>query len=148
MKHMRENITIALVVVYLIGFVVANNYVSDSCTHGNCKHGWNSKYNKEEKRIASLWIIGFPIVSYFFVTKLIPEPPKKPRNTNRIPLRVIREKEEEDNFNLESVKSNPVCPKCGSATKLRTARKGSYAGKAFWGCSNFPKCNGIVNKVS
>lgn len=29
--------------------------------------------------------------------------------------------------------------------KLKTARKGAYAGNQFWGCSNWPACNGIIN---
>lgn len=36
----------------------------------------------------------------------------------------------------------PVCPQCGSAMILRTARKGSNAGSSFWGCPNYPKCRG------
>lgn len=35
----------------------------------------------------------------------------------------------------------PNCPKCGAIMKLRRSK----FGKAFWGCSNYPKCNGIVN---
>ena len=146
MKNIRENITIALVVIYIIGFVIANKSVSDSCTHGNCKHGWNSKYNKEEKNLASLWIIGFPIASYLFVTKVLPEPPKKPRSSYRSPQRAIRE-EKTPTVAADTTES-PICPKCNSSMKIRVARKGKHAGKQFWGCSNFPRCNGIVNKVS
>ena len=40
---------------------------------------------------------------------------------------------------------NPNCPKCGSPTRLQTARKGKYAGKQFYGCSRYPKCKGIVD---
>ena len=32
------------------------------------------------------------------------------------------------------------CPRCGGRLILRTARKGSNAGKEFLGCENFPKC--------
>ena len=39
--------------------------------------------------------------------------------------------------------TTPVCPKCGMQMKKRIARQGSNAGKEFWGCSGFPKCNGI-----
>ncbi len=39
----------------------------------------------------------------------------------------------------------PFCPKCGSKMVLRTARKGKYSGKNFWGCSKYPECNGILN---
>jgi restriction system protein len=40
--------------------------------------------------------------------------------------------------------SIPDCPQCGSAMVRRTAKKGSNAGNAFWGCSNYPQCRGIV----
>lgn len=36
----------------------------------------------------------------------------------------------------------PSCPKCGSPMVLRTARQ---SGSQFYGCSQFPKCKGIVN---
>ncbi|HUL00204.1 MAG TPA: restriction endonuclease [Nitrospirota bacterium] len=35
-----------------------------------------------------------------------------------------------------------VCPKCGAEMKKRVGRLGSTAGKEFWGCIAFPKCNG------
>ena len=38
-----------------------------------------------------------------------------------------------------------LCPKCGAPMVKRTARKGPRAGKPFYGCSNYPKCKGIVN---
>ncbi|WP_084690594.1 restriction endonuclease [Comamonas granuli] len=37
----------------------------------------------------------------------------------------------------------PVCPQCGAGMVKRTARKGTNAGGAFWGCSNFPSCRGV-----
>jgi restriction system protein len=36
----------------------------------------------------------------------------------------------------------PLCPKCGAEMKKRVGRLGSTAGKEFWGCIAFPKCNG------
>lgn len=36
----------------------------------------------------------------------------------------------------------PGCPRCGAAMELRKARQGTNAGKAFWGCSTYPKCRG------
>lgn len=38
---------------------------------------------------------------------------------------------------------HPGCPKCGSGMVRRTARTGSNAGGAFWGCSTFPTCRGV-----
>ena len=38
----------------------------------------------------------------------------------------------------------PDCPKCGQSMVRRTARRGANAGNEFWGCSEFPRCRGIV----
>ena len=38
--------------------------------------------------------------------------------------------------------TSPVCPKCSSEMKKRVARQGANAGKEFWGCVAYPKCNG------
>jgi hypothetical protein len=37
------------------------------------------------------------------------------------------------------------CPKCGGKLVLKEAKKGTYAGNHFYGCSNFPKCKYIQN---
>lgn len=38
-----------------------------------------------------------------------------------------------------------VCPRCGSALVLRTAKKGKNAGKQFYGCAAYPKCEYVKN---
>ena len=38
-----------------------------------------------------------------------------------------------------------VCPRCGAALILRTAKKGANAGNQFYGCTAFPKCRYIRN---
>lgn len=38
----------------------------------------------------------------------------------------------------------PSCPRCGGSMVRRVAKKGSNAGKAFWGCASYPKCRGTV----
>ena len=32
------------------------------------------------------------------------------------------------------------CPKCNILMEKRTATKGRFSGKQFWGCPNFPEC--------
>ena len=39
----------------------------------------------------------------------------------------------------------PSCPKCNSKMIQRTAKKGARQGQTFYGCSQFPKCRGVVN---
>lgn len=38
----------------------------------------------------------------------------------------------------------PICPVCRSAMQKRTAKRGANAGNEFWGCSQYPKCRGVV----
>lgn len=37
----------------------------------------------------------------------------------------------------------PACTKCGITMAKRIARRGNHAGKEFWGCQDFPRCDGI-----
>lgn len=37
----------------------------------------------------------------------------------------------------------PECPKCGKPMLKRMQKKGEGQGRQFWGCSDYPKCNGI-----
>ncbi|MDT8389091.1 MAG: four helix bundle suffix domain-containing protein [Lentisphaeria bacterium] len=37
----------------------------------------------------------------------------------------------------------PACPDCGSPMTRRLAQSGKNSGKAFWGCTGYPKCRGI-----
>ena len=37
---------------------------------------------------------------------------------------------------------SPKCPVCGKSMRKVVARKGRYIGKSFWGCSDYPNCNG------
>jgi four helix bundle suffix protein len=39
----------------------------------------------------------------------------------------------------------PSCPHCGKPMVLRTARTGKNAGSQFWGCSDYPDCNSVLN---
>lgn len=38
----------------------------------------------------------------------------------------------------------PACPKCGFAMVRRVAKQGANQGRAFFGCSTYPKCRGTV----
>lgn len=42
----------------------------------------------------------------------------------------------------------PSCPKCSSEMIQRVAKKGARQGQTFFGCSQFPKCRGVVNGVA
>ena len=38
----------------------------------------------------------------------------------------------------------PECPRCKKMMVKRSAKKGKNIGNEFWGCSDFPKCKGVV----
>lgn len=46
---------------------------------------------------------------------------------------------------LSVVNTEPECPQCTGKMVKRTATRGKYAGKKFWGCTNYPSCKGIRN---
>lgn len=50
----------------------------------------------------------------------------------------------EDKEQQRCADSEKICPQCGSAMLLRTAKRGSSAGNQFWGCSNYPRCRQII----
>lgn len=41
-----------------------------------------------------------------------------------------------------STEGAPLCPKCGAPMRQRTIKKGSHQGETFWGCTEYPKCDG------
>ena len=53
----RKAFIITVFIIYLTGFIIAVNEVSDACTYRTCKHGWYSKYNTFEKFMALLWTL-------------------------------------------------------------------------------------------
>jgi len=42
------------------------------------------------------------------------------------------------------VSSSPKCPSCNGEMVKRKAKSGQNAGNEFWGCSNYPRCKGIM----
>jgi restriction system protein len=38
----------------------------------------------------------------------------------------------------------PSCPKCSLPMVRRRAESGSRLGSGFWGCTEFPRCRGVV----
>lgn len=38
----------------------------------------------------------------------------------------------------------PTCPKCGKPMLKRLQKKGQMQGREFWGCSDYPNCNGTL----
>lgn len=36
----------------------------------------------------------------------------------------------------------PACPKCGKPMLRRMQSRGQHQGREFWGCSDYPRCNG------
>ena len=43
----------------------------------------------------------------------------------------------------QSSQTDPACPLCGKPMLKRMQKIGQMQGREFWGCSEFPKCNGI-----
>ena len=65
-------------------------------------------------------------------------PPPPPANPNDWPTGHLGQQKRRG-------KPGRPCPKCGAVTRLRTARKGPNTGCQFWGCQNWPQCDGIIS---
>jgi ssDNA-binding Zn-finger/Zn-ribbon topoisomerase 1 len=39
----------------------------------------------------------------------------------------------------------PDCPVCSKPMVQREAKKGKNAGNKFWGCTQYPKCRGVLD---
>lgn len=59
-------------------------------------------------------------------------------------LALMKVKETESLRTDDSSDSPPLCPKCGLMMVLRIHRKGTQAGKRYYGCINSPTCKGVV----
>jgi len=46
--------------------------------------------------------------------------------------------------NQASMSGAPTCPKCGNPMLKRVQKKGRMQGREFWGCSDYPHCDGIL----
>lgn len=44
---------------------------------------------------------------------------------------------------MAATEGAPSCPVCGKPMLKRVQKKGQNQGREFWGCSDYPKCNGI-----
>ncbi|MHB1678678.1 MAG: nuclease-related domain-containing protein [Sulfuriferula sp.] len=71
---------------------------------------------------------------------------KLPRtwSTHKSHVASLKERHAETPELAERESSNPTCPKCSNSMVKRMVKKGEKAGNAFWGCSRYPECRGIV----
>ncbi|WP_256958827.1 topoisomerase DNA-binding C4 zinc finger domain-containing protein [Psychrobacter sp. JB385] len=42
----------------------------------------------------------------------------------------------------------PTCPKCRGEMIKRVAKTGARQGQSFYGCTQFPRCRGVVNVIA
>lgn len=57
--------------------------------------------------------------------------------------RTLHAGEQELHASKTELGSFPACPKCARPMVKRHAKRGSNAGRQFWGCPGYPACNGI-----
>lgn len=62
-----------------------------------------------------------------------PQSPQSPLNTQS----------PQSSQSSQSSQRTPLCPKCGKPMLKRTQKKGQQQGREFWGCSDYPACNGL-----
>lgn len=134
----------------------------DDSSHGSAKSRKRDKFLNAACEAAGLPLLRVPAAKSYAITELrsainsLLSPPLPESNAATLtPQKEIKIDEVEsgeaglDDFyvirNSEDDESAPSCPKCGGLMVHRTAKSGSFAGKDFWGCKDFPKCRGVVH---
>jgi hypothetical protein len=148
--------------IYGVGCVVLAGRVRDACTHGNCRHGFYSKYTYGERTDYSLWQYGFPTIVLVVVYALASRFQLAPNRRNqaasssgvaqqgaepRAPAGTgvrVRQPYTTEPGHARSGTGTLRCRSCGAPMVLRLARRGRSAGSQFWGCSRFPECRGTL----
>jgi len=61
----------------------------------------------------------------------------------------VRKKHVTDSLQKDEGSGNaPKCPICGARMVVRVSKKGKFENEPFWGCTNYPRCRGIVKYSS
>jgi very-short-patch-repair endonuclease len=71
--------------------------------------------------------------------ELVSKPPEQAVAKGEAPVHVSQEIPEQRADNAA-----PICPKCAAVMQKKQAMKGVHAGKWFWACPVFPKCQQII----
>ncbi len=61
LRKLKNFLALLAVAVYAAGCFALNENIRRACTHGNCVHGWYSKYTTHEKVLFFLWAVGYPV---------------------------------------------------------------------------------------
>ena len=72
----------------------------------------------------------------------LPELPRLIAATQKLRLENSAENHTRHIAHVEQIRSEPRCPRCGGKMEKRIAKNGPHAGKAFYGCSKYPRCHG------
>jgi hypothetical protein len=154
--NFRTFLVIVLAAIYIGGCVQLNGEVRKACTHGNCKHGAYSKYNRKEKLTYGIWALGVPAAAYALWKLLRAKPPSLhiPPPTVQLPtspplthpsLQISSLGPRRRNTRNSLDRDNLLCPVCGGEMVIRIAKRGRNRGNKFYGCRAFPNCRGTVN---
>lgn len=69
----------------------------------------------------------------------------KPVTVNYIEKFALKDEGNITGKSIGDITGLPTCPLCGSEMVRREAKKGKTAGKEFLGCTQFPKCKGVLS---
>lgn len=93
----------------------------------------SGEYTEEAREFAlkcAIELIDGPVLAEMIAQAREPEPFIDPTNRKRIEPTIVL-----------SI-ADPACPTCGGSMVRRTAKRGTHAGREFWGCSLYPRCRG------
>lgn len=157
----RLFISILSTLIYISGCTHLNNRVREACTHGNCKHDWNSKDTFPQRLMHTAWALGMPALLYIEwrlrrrdKLKLVQSLPEKPvtavspRPVNRGTLFPDRPASVTSPQVTIPTRARVTCPVCGGPTVRRVAKRGRRRGNRFYGCVAYPRCHGTLDALA
>lgn len=124
---LRIVILAVTILVYVGGCYVLNENIRIACRHGNCIHGWYSKYNEPEKRLYFLWALGVPAVAAIAALAWTSRRGRTPQRTHHDNYEASTSRRSRPLFSAKARKEWTCC-ECGS----RIRRGSSYRYYEIW----------------
>lgn len=109
-------------------------------------HNRNSRHERDEFiesvcKAAGLTLLRIPAQREYDAREIVFHVSPFLKEKDTLPVTVSESQQQPEIHKV--VGSVPLCPKCGIPMVLRTATKGEYKGKQFYGCKNFPQCREV-----
>ena len=118
----------------------------DDSSHQRDKRQARDEFIESACEAAGLPLLRFPVQREYDLREISLHVSPFLKENVALPVTAPESQQQPEIPNL--VGSVPLCPKCALPMVLRTATKGEYKGKQFYGCQNYPQCREVKSVKS